>query len=404
MRILFVTSTLPCGPGEPFAIPEIAALKARGHDILIIPTAPRGPVVHDDVRPLLHDARIVPVLSPSMFPAALAMLAEHPGRVANAVAKLGKSRNVHILLKNTAVIVKALWVARWAQAWKADHIHAYWASTPATLAMIAAEIAGISWSLTSYRWDIAENNLLTLKARAASFIRVADSRGAQEMEECAGVPGFKAQVIYSGVQIPGRVDLQRDSERAGTSTLLVPANLVEKKGHVYLLEAMARLKAHGLYVQAEFAGDGPLREVLAQFARDHGIEDQVTFLGALSHHDLLAMMASGRWSVCVLPSIVTDSGEMEGIPISLIEAMASGIPVISTTTGGIPELLAEGAGLLVPPRDPVALAHALQRIMTEPGLAAQLVSAASRRVQADFAIESVATKLEQCIEHSLVKA
>jgi colanic acid/amylovoran biosynthesis glycosyltransferase len=103
---------------------------------------------------------------------------------------------------------------------------------------------------------------------------------------------------------------------------------------------------------------------------------------------LLDGMREGRWSVAVLPSVVVSPSEQEGIPVFLIEAMACGLPVIGTRTGGVPELL-EGAGLLVPDRNPQALAAALLRLGAEPHLSGELSAAGRRRVEEQFSIESV---------------
>ena len=105
-----------------------------------------------------------------------------------------------------------------------------------------------------------------------------------------------------------------------------------------------------------------------------------------------------------MPSIVTDAGEKEGIPVSIIEAMSCRVPVVSTITGGIPELF-EGVddALLVPPRDPVALAGAIEKLVRDPGLRQRLVESGRRRVEQSFAVEQVVTELverfEACARH-----
>jgi len=116
---------------------------------------------------------------------------------------------------------------------------------------------------------------------------------------------------------------------------------------------------------------------------------------------LLQRLRMMDWSMLVLPSIVTDSGEKEGIPVAIIEAMSCRVPVVSTTTGGIPEVF-EGVdeALLVPARDPVALADAIERLIKDPGLRKRLVEAGRRRVEEDFAIEKVAAKLAKRFEMS----
>ena len=170
----------------------------------------------------------------------------------------------------------------------------------------------------------------------------------------------------------------------GPLRLLTAANLLPVKGHRYLLEALGGLDD----VALEIAGAGPLRAELEERAR--GLP--VTFLGAVSHTQLLEGLRDGRWDAVVLPSTPTDEGDQEGVPVSLIEAMAAGVPVVSTLSGSIPELVTDGAGLLVPPRDPVALAAALERLR-DPELRRRLAAAGRARVEAEFDVERVAAEL-----------
>ena len=119
---------------------------------------------------------------------------------------------------------------------------------------------------------------------------------------------------------------------------------------------------------------------------------------ALSHRELLDRLAAGTWCAAVLASVVTPSGEHEGIPVSLLEAMSVGVPAIGTETGGIPALLADGAGLLVPERDAAALADALERVLTDAGLRTELGAAGRRRVEERFDVDVVAGELERRFE------
>jgi colanic acid/amylovoran biosynthesis glycosyltransferase len=133
-----------------------------------------------------------------------------------------------------------------------------------------------------------------------------------------------------------------------------------------------------------------------------GLTDQVTFLGALPHDTLMKKLRAGVWDMVVLPSIVTSSGEKEGIPVTLIEALSCYVPVVSTTTGGISELF-EGidGSLLVPPRNPTALAEAISKLIEDCDLRERLTESGRKRVEESFAIEQVVTELirrfEACV-------
>jgi glycosyltransferase involved in cell wall biosynthesis len=104
-------------------------------------------------------------------------------------------------------------------------------------------------------------------------------------------------------------------------------------------------------------------------------------------------MSGGRWDAAVLPSVITGSGVQEGIPVSLVEAMARGLPAVGTESGGIPELLRDGAGIIVPPADSEALAEALATLAGDTALRATLAARGRKRVEDEFSGERVAAAL-----------
>jgi glycosyltransferase involved in cell wall biosynthesis len=386
---VYVTARLPFGDGEPFVATEIRALERRGWEVIVVPVRASGDIVHSEAAGLR--VRATGLLSPSVLAGAFAEAVSHPRRAAGALGRLGGSRSLGVLLKNLSVVPKALWLARQARALDAEHIHAHWAGTSATMALLAGRVSGIPWSLTAHRWDIAQNNLLGPKAREARFIRAISEHGREELAGLVASPGWSPWLLHMGVELPG---IAQRNESAPPLRVLTAARLVEKKGHVHLLEALRLLEERGVDVRAALAGGGPLAEVLAAHAAEAGIQDRLEFLGTVSHEDLLAGLSSGRWDAAVLPSVVTASGELEGIPVSLVEAMAAGLPVVGTETGGIPELLRDGAGILVPPGNPEALADALQELAGDVSLRARLGAAGRRRIEEEFAVDAVAGELD----------
>ncbi len=402
MRLIYVTSQLPFGSGEPFIVPEIVSLEQQGCDVTVVPVRRSGTLVHGDAARLLAKAVARPLASPSILWAALAETTRAPRKTMRALLPLRGSRNTRILLKNLAVFPKALWLARYARRADTDHLHAHWAGTSATLAMLAAEISGIPWSFTAHRWDIAEDNLLALKVRHSCFVRAISAHGGQELAAIVGCPEWSPWVLHMGVELPQLAP--RKQTVAGPLRVLTAARFVEKKGHVYLIDAVRRLKERGVSVRVELAGDGPLAGSLKQAVRDLRLEDDVVFVGKLAHEKLLSAMADGRWDVVVLPSVVTASGELEGIPVSLIEAMACGLPTIATESGGIPELLGGGAGILVSPADPESIAQALTTLAEDRALRAELAQRGRKRVEQAFSSDAVAAALHSrmrgCLRNS----
>jgi colanic acid/amylovoran biosynthesis glycosyltransferase len=168
--------------------------------------------------------------------------------------------------------------------------------------------------------------------------------------------------------------------------------LVEKKGIGYVLEAVRRLRDDGVEVEYEILGDGPLRAALEAQARRLAIEERVRFLGWQSQDQVA--LALDRAQVLVAASVTAANADEEGIPNVLKEAMAVGLPVVSTANGGIPELVEhEATGLVVPERDPGALAARLAELARHPERRVALARAGRARVERDYDIERLNDRL-----------
>ena len=384
MHLAYVTASLPYGTGETFVVPEILELQKRGHRVTVVPLRSRGGVPHGDAGLLTATTVAEPLVSLTVLGQAFRQFANAPSRVFQILCFLAGSRNPAVFLKNMTVLPKGLWLAQLARDKRVDHIHAHFASTTASVALIASICSGVRWSFTAHRWDISENNLLERKLKTAFFARTIDERGAAEMGRLAPSGRGKIRVIHVGVSIPNAAV---PAETTNPLRVLIGARIDDElKGHRDALEAIARLKAAGIEVTLDCAGDGVMRSTFESYASTLGVSDRVRFLGVVDHSDLLSRFAKGLWNAVLLPSLETEH-HREGIPVFLIEAMAAGIPVVATSTGGIPELVGS-AGLLVPQRDPLAIAEALGRLARDPHLRRRLASSGRRRVLAEFTVES----------------
>lgn len=196
-------------------------------------------------------------------------------------------------------------------------------------------------------------------------------------------PARKVQVIRNCVSAAAHdPNCAHPIERAGRPVVLTVARLDEQKGHRYLLEAAAQVPE----AQFVLAGDGPLRASLEAQTRSLGVEERVKFLGYRS--DIADLLAD--CDVFVLPSLY------EGLPLSILEAMSAGKPVIATQIGGTDEVVIAGeTGLLVPPANPTALAAAIRSVLTDRSLAQRLASAGRARVEQEF---SAARMIQQVID------
>ncbi len=395
MHLIYVTAALPFSSGETFFVPEIAELQRRGVRVTVVPIRPGPSVIHADTENLMGITIAAPLISLSIIRDAMAEIARTPALTFRAAMLISKSRNLRIFLKNLIVFPKGLWMARVARLQGADHIHAHWASTSATTALIASVVSGIPWSFTAHRWDIPENNLLDIKAQSARFVRTIDVQGKRELETLIERHLDKLRVIHIGVSAGQTIPKSTARPRRGLQ-VLIGARFVEVKGHRYAVEAMAKLKAAGVDVSLDLAGDGPLKKDIEKYAGQLDVLDRIHFHGIVDHQELLTQLRDHQWDVALLPSILTKESK-EGIPVFLIEAMAAGVPVVAANTGGIPELLDNGAGILIPQRDAEAIAITLARLATDGDLRLQLREKSLLRVRDQFTIESSVSALQQAI-------
>ncbi len=385
MKVVYVTQRLPFGEGETFVVPEVEALLAAGHEVLIVPRLSTEAVVHDNVEALVARTRTLPGAA-AVVVAVAAALARSPRQTMGAFWRLRCSRPRSRTVSNAVATAQGIWLARLARRWGADHIHAHWSHLTATLAMGASALSGIPWSFTAHRYDIFLNNLLTEKLRSARFGRfIARDMLAVARPLVAADAIERAMVLHMGVALP-RPPATAAPTRA-CPILLCPARLVPVKGHVHLLEAAARLAAEGVAFELWLAGDGPEREAITRRAAELHLGDRIRLLGTVPPAELLALYREGRVDGVVLPSL------HEGLSVALVEAMASGIPVIATRVGGVPELLEGGVGVLVAAADPGALAEAMGRVLGSPALRAELARAGRQRVESEFEVGAIAREL-----------
>jgi colanic acid/amylovoran biosynthesis glycosyltransferase len=167
--------------------------------------------------------------------------------------------------------------------------------------------------------------------------------------------------------------------------LLTVGRLVEKKGVEYALRAVVLLRDRSIPVRYDVVGDGDLRDRLEDLADRLGISDCVNFRGWQDQHEVIRHMA--RNDVLLVPSVTTPDGDQEGIPVTLMEAMASGMLVVATDHSGIPELVTSGrSGVLVPERDAKGLADALADLVARPDIWPAMSRAARAHVSDEFEI------------------
>lgn len=400
-KVAYITSVTPFGSQETFILTELLALKRVGVELLIIPRDFSREIFHKKAEQLIGLTLCAPWLNINIMIRFMRFCLLNPIVIFSLLTKISfKSGNMEIALKNIVILPKAIYLSEILRQKSICHIHAHWASTTATMAFIISQVTGIPWSFTAHRFDIKQNNILLEKCRTAEFVRTISERGKNEIIEILNDDSVsqKIRVLHMGVDIPEKNG--RPWNVSGEFTIICPANLLPVKGHQYLIEACKRLKDKGLKFRCLIAGDGPLEKELRQYAGALKLDHCVEFSGRISHETLFELYESGKIHAVVLPSIITDDGENEGIPVALIEAMSYGIPVISTGTGSIPELLGDGSGLTVSQRDPDALAASIERLMKDEHLYTQISSKGKDKIKKEFSLDYISEKLQKLFSAS----
>jgi colanic acid/amylovoran biosynthesis glycosyltransferase len=204
----------------------------------------------------------------------------------------------------------------------------------------------------------------------------------------------KIVVHHSGIDCSKFEYAQRERAPGELTKVLTIARLIEKKGVAFAIDAVSRLLSKGENIEYTVVGDGVLHENLQQLIESLGIEQQVKLLGSKSHEEVKVLLQKSH--VLVAPSLTAGSGDQEGIPNAIKEAMASGLPVISTFHSGIPELVTDGvSGLLVPERDAASLADALAYLISHPEICKEMGQAGRRQVEQKFDTNSLNKELEE---------
>ena len=395
-RLLAVSSTVPYSVAEEaFVQDELTEMVRQEVDLTVVPMRLRLAHANAAARASgLADATLAePLVSGSVLRGALRTVARRPGRSLRALGAVARStRGLRNIGVNASSVVKALWLADIVRRRRISHVHAYWLSHTATAALVAAQIEGVPWSATAYRWDIDAANALRPKLTTARFIRCADELGERQLMAIAASMGRASPVVLvrTGVVLPSP-DAWLDTPIAAR-TLVCPAAFVEKKGHAVLFEAFRALRSAQPAMELHLFGDGPLRTRIEQQVRDLDLLDGVRFHGFVPLEELRTFMISRR-PICVLPSHPGADGQDEGIPVTLIEAMACGAPVVSTRTGAIAHLVSDGCGLLVPPADAAALQRAILEVGDDVEAADRRCRAAFERVRREFDLRETTRRM-----------
>jgi glycosyltransferase involved in cell wall biosynthesis len=279
------------------------------------------------------------------------------------------------------------------------HLHNHIATASCTVAMLAARLGGFPYSFTIHGPGIffePEHWRIDAKIAEASFtICISDFCRSQCMMFSKAEDWDRLHIVHCGID-PAKYG-QRPPREDRTPHMVFIGRLAGVKGVPVLFDALERLKDRAGGVRVTMVGDGPERAALEADARARGLAELITFTGYLSQDAVAGVLDEA--DLLVLPSFA------EGVPVTLMEAMAARLPVVTTLVGGIPELVEDGvSGYLVPPGNPDILADRLETLLADPDLRARMGEAGREKVTADFEVDREAGRIETLLSAYLGSA
>ena len=368
---------------ETFVLQELLELESRGVNLMVMALAqPEEVVQQDALAHLRAPVEYIPALTGARRRLAArashaGLLLQGRGRYLTALSDIVASPDYNRPRLDQAALVahRLVHLGR-------PPLYIHFAHKPATIGRFAARLADVPYGLSCHAKDIwlTPADELRRKLQDARVALTCTREGAAELERHAA-GATPVRLVHHGTEIPAASP--RRTPAPGAPRVLTIGRLVPKKGHDVLIAAAAVLRDEGSPFQLRIAGDGPEWPRLQRLVHEHGLADRVVFLGPLTPAEVREELTAA--TVFTLACRRTPDGDRDGMPNVVLEAMAGELPVVSTTLAGVAEAIQDGvSGLLVAPEDPAALAAALQRVLGDPALAAQLGHAAGERVRSSF--------------------
>ena len=382
---------------ETFILREINELERQGQPVVVVPLVRvAARVVHEEAKPWMRRALFTPLVNRAIVASNLRTLVRDPLRYLRVLLTiiLRTVWRPSTLVRSVALFPKAVHLARVLPSMGIRHVHAHFASHAATAAWVISSLTDISYSFTVHGPDVfVHRYLLRDKLAGAKFVRcISVFNKAFLTGLYPEITRGKLEVVRTGVDPEVYDEASRAARKHTALQVLSVAALSSHRGFPVLIDACARLIKAGFDIECRIVGEGRLRVVTEQWIASHGLSDRVRLLGALPQHEVTRLM--GEADLFVFPSIIAVDGQMDGIPVSLMEAMAAGKPVVGSAISGIPELVRhEINGLLVDAAYPQRIEAAIRRLVEDPALRARLGDAGRQTVRQQFDVRRTTAAL-----------
>ena len=394
-KLGYIVSTWP-RLSQTFVLTEVLALERRGVPLRIFSIKePGNEPVHGDMRRVKAKATYLSLANnrKKVLRGNLATALRRPFRYFKTLFRAVALNPKWSFLQS---FLQAGYVADLLSQEAITHLHAHFATAPASVAMFTHHLTGIPYTFTAHAKDIyfdTKPRLLRTKIKHARAVVTISEYNRGHLSRLVGPSGSKkVHCVYNGMDLRSYTGGLSSIEKSPVPSILTVARLIEKKGIGDLIRACHVLRERGRSFRVEIVGKGPLRMRLKTQVHLLNLQDIVRFRGALAQEAVRE--AYRQADIFALPCVISEDGDRDGIPTVLLEAMACGLPVVSTGVSGIPELVEPGRdGILVEPRNPKKLADALDSLLSDQDLRRKLGTAACAKVTKKFSVERSVTEL-----------
>lgn len=403
-KIAYIVSRFPHLP-ETFILREMIHVEKLGWQVELYPLIiQRQALVHEEARSWVTRAHTVPWLSFDLWKSNLSRLMSRPRQYLSLLGQVIREniRSPKFLARALLLFPRAVWMAERFQAEGISHMHAHYATHPALVAWLIHQLTGITYSVTVHAHDIfVEKPMLATKLQGSVFVSSISEFNRAYLADLFGPwVNEKTKIVRCGIE-PSYYQMMSHDISADSNQLEIISvgSLQPYKGHIYLVRACVKLMERGIPFRCRIIGAGDLRPLLERTIQENRLDGYVELLGPRTQDEVSRLLQTAN--CYVQPSVVTSTGKMEGIPVALMEAMASRIPVIATAISGVPELVRPGeTGWLVPPEDVGRLADALTDVYRNPAEAAHRAELGQRWVLEEFELSTNVRKLASLFDHS----
>lgn len=397
-RLVYVLGRFP-SLSETFILREMRELESRGFRLSILSLEPGEEVVHDAAAELAERAvhRPSPLSMRSVLAGFVAMALYPFGFAGALIYMLGcMLRSPGAAGELLRSFCAAAFFACSLRGSNPKHVHAHFASMPATVGLLLAHILETTFSISAHARDLFTDEavLMDRKMREAEFVTVCTQFGLEQLRRQHPMSSTdRLNLLYHGIDVVELMPLPHPERPHDQPPLILSiGRLVEKKGFPILLRAAAMLRREGIDFTLRIIGTGPEEADLKRLTSGLALEDCVHFDGAVAHEELIPLFRTA--DLFVLASIVASDGDRDGLPNVLLEALALGVPAVSTRVSAIPELIEhEETGLLANPGDPTDLAEQMERLLFDEQLRARVIEQGRHEVVTRFDVKENVAKL-----------